>query len=105
MSKILNHLGLDAERVRALLGVPSPSNSTCSEQLSENAKYWYGPKQKVMAQRIKANENWMVSEYLVNNRKPEEIALLVGVSVESVRKRLRKRNLFNSGGKAGRPKL
>lgn len=104
MSKILKNLGLNVSQVRALLGVPTPSNSAAAESsLHENNKYWYGPKQRIMAERISACETWMVSEFLINKRKPEDIALLVGVSIESVRKRLRKRKLFNSNGKAGRP--
>ena len=101
MSQVLNKIGLSAGRVRALLGTPQPSN--VAEVSNTFPNYWYGPSQKQISTRLSCNEKWIVSQYLIKKRKPEVIAKLIGVSVESVRKRLRKLNLFNSKGKAGRP--
>lgn len=103
MSQILNRLGLEVNQVRELLNTPKPSNATVAENLQPTNNYWYGPNQKKISQRLAACEKWAIAQYIVFQRSPETIALLVGVSPESIRKRLRKLKLFNSNGKAGRP--
>jgi hypothetical protein len=104
MSEILKRFGLKADQVRKLLNTPQPTNTTTAEpSVLPVDNYWYGPNQKKISERIASCENWIIAQYILFKRKPETIALLVGVSTESVRKRLRKHNLFNSNGKAGRP--
>lgn len=101
MSQVLKKIGLSAGRVRVLLGTPQPTN--VSEVPKKYPNYWYGPNQKQISRRLAACEKWIVAQFLIKKRKPETIAQLIGVSNESVRKRLRKLKLFNSNGKAGRP--
>jgi len=103
MSEILSRLGLRADQVRQLLNTPKPTNATEAENLKPTNNYWYGPNQKKISERLAACEKWVIAQYIVFQRRPETIALLVGVSPESIRKRLRKLKLFNSNGKAGRP--
>lgn len=101
MSEILTKLGLDRSQVRALLGAPAPTNTVSSER--EGTNYWYGPDQLRIRERLALNTKWVVAQFVVKKRKPREIAGLLGVSEESVRRRLRARNLFKSNGKPGRP--
>ena len=58
--------------------------------------------QKRIRRRLLNYEKFIIARYL-GGMDPSIISMLVGVSEESVRSRLRKSNLFNSKG-PGRPK-
>ena len=112
MSGILRELGLDRETVRRLAGAvtrdaePRTRNAERVYPIYhcvEDAKYLLGPSQKRIRIRLKLHESWMVGRFLYGDH-PSVIAMYLGVSEESVRKRLRSRDLFASRGKAGRPK-
>ena len=101
MSQILTKLGLDRVRVRELLGEPRAANTVSTHRNANN--YWYGPDQLRIRDRLRHHTDWIVAQFVVLGRKPRHIAALMGVSEESVRRRLRARKLFNSHGKPGRP--
>lgn len=103
MSEILKALGLDRAAVARLTGSPMASNAVLYHSEDESKNYLYGPDQAKIRTRLKEHESWVVAMFLVDGLKPKTIAQLLGVSEESVRRRLRESDLFHSKGKAGRP--
>jgi hypothetical protein len=92
MSGVLEKIGLTRGRVQFLLG----------NVQEEKHRYLYGPRQKFIRERMQEHDTWLVSQYL-SGEPPNIIAASLGVSEESVRRRLRAHDLFHTGGSAGRP--
>ena len=59
--------------------------------------------QKRIRRRLKYYGDFILARYS-DGYSPKDISLLLSVSEESVRSRIRKENMFSSGGKPGRPK-
>ena len=59
--------------------------------------------QKRIRRRLKYYANFILARYF-EGYSPKDIALLLSVSEESVRSRIRKENMFSSQGKPGRPR-
>ena len=123
MSSVLKAIGLTQEGVRRLLpgeevlpGVgltkyqiqgllPQPSNVvTVSVPESDVSLDREMPDLTPTHERITAHEMWLVGLFACEDRSPTFIAACLGVSEESVRRRLRAYDLFGTGGKRGRPK-
>lgn len=104
MSGILKRFGLTKADVARISGnTPVASNSVVTTHRETSTSYWYGPDQQRIRKRLAHHERWVVAQFVVMGRAPALIASILGVSEESVRRRLRKCALFNSHGKSGRP--
>lgn len=66
--------------------------------------YLYAIDQRRIRRRLKDNEKFILSRFFEGYR-PRRIAQMMGVSEESVRSRLRRRDVFGSSSRPGRPKL
>ncbi len=91
MSRILKQIGLSRDDVERMLGTRPTKH-----------RYLFGPRQAVIRRRLKENATWLVSQFL-SGEHPRYIAAALGVSEESVRRRLRGHDLFGTGGRKGRP--
>lgn len=96
MSDLLDGLGLTKDFVRDAFGVED------SESELNKKNYLDVEDQRRIRRRLLDYEKFIIARYL-GGLDPSIISMLVGVSEESVRSRLRKSNLFNSKG-PGRPK-
>ena len=96
MGDLLEGLGLTRDFVRDAFGVES------SKSELDKKNYLDVEDQKRIRRRLMDYEKFIIARYL-EGMEPSIISMLVGVSEESVRSRLRKADLFNSKG-PGRPK-
>ena len=102
---ILAELGLSKDKVARALAhsekkiLPKPKVIEEFKPHSELCRF--GDDLKNSIARVRANESWMITEFL-NGRSPEDIALLIGVSAETVRKRIRLSGFFGKR-KRGKP--
>ena len=97
MSDFLAQLGLTKEFVQKSLG------SRPAEKLDESKKNYLDVEdQRRIRRRLKIYSKFIIARYM-EGYEPATISLLLNVSEESIRSRLRKADLFNSTG-PGRPK-
>jgi DNA-directed RNA polymerase specialized sigma24 family protein len=97
MIDFLAQLGLTKEFVQKSLG------SEPVEKLEEDKKNYLDVEdQRRIRRRLKEYSKFIIARYM-EGHEPSIICLLLNVSEESVRSRLRKAGLFNSEG-PGRPK-
>ena len=96
MSSLLEGFGLTEEDVRETFGTNTEG------VFVEEKNYLDVEDQRRIRRRLKQYSEFILARY-EQGYEPGIIALLVGVSEESIRSRLRKANLFNSEG-PGRPK-
>ncbi len=96
MGDILDGLGLTKDFVQDAFGVEFESEGV---ELKKN--YLFVEDQKRIRKRLADYEKFIIARFL-SGLDPNTISLLVGVSEESIRSRLRKAKLFNSKG-PGRP--
>ena len=96
MSDLLDGLGLTKDFVRDAFGVESSKGDL------DKKNYLDVEDQRRISRRLLEYEKFIIARYL-GGMDPSVISMLVGVSEESVRSRLRKAELFNSKG-PGRPK-
>lgn len=82
--------------------IPIPVKSDKPLEEPEPARYLYGTRQKFIRDRLRENGTWLVSQF-IGGEHPRYIAASLGVSEESVRRRLRSHDLFRTGGSKGRP--
>lgn len=97
---ILSKLGLTKEFVRAALNT-EPEEPEEPIILDEK-NYLPIEDQKRIRARLKKHKEFIIARYK-SGIDPFTISLILGVSEESIRSRLRKANLFNSSG-PGRPR-
>ena len=91
MSGVLRKLGLTRDAVERMLKTHPVKR-----------RYLFGPRQRVIRRRLRENATWLISQFLAGEH-PRYIAAALGVSEESVRRRLRAHDLFGTGGRKGRP--
>jgi hypothetical protein len=110
MSGILKGLGLTPEEVKRLTRRHvSDANRSRNTAVSfptynnEEPKYLLGPTQLRIRHRLTVHKQWMIGRFVMGEH-PSVTAMHLCVSEESVRKRLREAGLFDSNGKAGRPR-
>lgn len=108
MKHLLNSLGMTKEEVIEAVKEFSPEGGFSSavdirECQQEPKNYLYAIDQKRIRRRLKNAERFILARYY-EGYKPKRIAQMVGVSEESVRSRLRKKNFFGKSNKPGRPK-
>ncbi len=72
----------------------------CNE---EARNYLYAIDQRRIRRRLNSGEKFILSRFY-EGYKPKRIAQMMGVSEESIRSRLRKRDVFGKNNKPGRPK-
>jgi DNA-directed RNA polymerase specialized sigma24 family protein len=97
MDSILTKLGLTKDYVQNALGVPVEEPTVVKDK-----NYLAVEDQKRIRLRLKKYGKFIIARYR-EGLSPKQVALLLGVSEESVRSRLRKAKLFNSSG-PGRPR-
>lgn len=97
MDSILTKLGLTKDYVQNALGV-----SVEEPTVVKDKNYLAVEDQKRIRLRLKKYGKFIIARYR-EGLSPKQVALLLGVSEESVRSRLRKAKLFNSSG-PGRPR-
>ena len=95
---ILDSLGLTKEQVQKAFGFEG-----MPETVVEKKNYLCASDQKRIRRRLREYKNFIIARFKEGYR-PKQIALMLNVSEESVRSRLRKANLFGKDKKAGRPK-
>lgn len=95
---ILDSLGLTKNQVQKAFGCENTP-----ETIVEKKNYLCASDQKRIRRRLKAYKNFIIARFKEGYR-PKQIALMLNVSEESVRSRLRKANLFGKDKKAGRPR-
>ena len=98
---ILEKLGLTKEFVKAALSV-KPIEYREDPITIDEKNYLPIEDQKRIRTRLKKHKEFIIARFK-SGIDPRTISLLLGVSEESVRSRLRKANLFNCSG-PGRPK-
>jgi hypothetical protein len=100
---ILAELGLSKDKIKALLPQPVVIVEPTVFVVQEHSDLCRsGDDLKNSIARLRANETWIVAEF-VSGRSAPEIALLLGVCTESVHKRLRKLGYYGNRGR-GKPK-
>jgi DNA-directed RNA polymerase specialized sigma24 family protein len=97
MDNLLTKLGLTKDFVKTALGVPFEEPTVIKEK-----NYLAVEDQKRIRQRLRKYGKFIIARYR-EGLSPSAIALIMGVSEESIRSRLRKAKLFNSSG-PGRPR-
>ena len=102
-AEVLPGVGLTKHQIQGLL--PQPSNVvTVSIPELDVSLDREMPDLTPTHERIAAHEMWLVGLFVCEGHPPTFIAACLGVSEESVRRRLRAHDLFGTGGKRGRPK-
>lgn len=97
---ILEKLGLTKEFVKAALSVkPFEEDEVL---IVDEKNYLPIEDQKRIRSRLKKHKEFIIARFKAGID-PYTISLILGVSEESIRSRLRRANLFNSSG-PGRPK-
>ena len=108
MKHLLNSLGMTKEEVIEAVKEFSPKEQiplvVDPKQCHQEPKnYLYAVDQRRIRRRLKNSERFILARYY-EGYKPKRIAQMMGVSEESIRSRLRKKNFFGKSNKPGRPK-
>lgn len=108
MKHLLGSISLTREEIISAVGkfTKNTKKKSSIEKVAEeiDRNYLYAVDQRRIRRRLKGNERFILSRYFEGYR-PRRIAQMMGVSEESVRSRLRRRDVFGSQCRPGRPKL